>query len=312
MLRTSPPARAALLLALVLPLLLAACGDAPPAPAPGWPPAPPLKPSPDGRYYGQEVWITYTSEEHQALGRRIVARTREEAFQLAGRLRERVLAGADLGALAREHSNAPGACADGFGGVLPRNPSQPDERDLALMRASVGELTPLVDWKGGFWFARRIEPAAARVLEQRFLAYGAVEARGRLIHIHHRDAYPSRPKLNRTKEQAVELAESLLQRVLQGEDFAALAREYSEDDSGNEGGLLRIRAADGTLREWFRIDEEGLPTPVLAVLFDAPLGRVWPQVVVHGRGVSIVEPLERRPIPGRSPPPVPAPVAPGR
>lgn len=313
--RHGPGAWAAGTLAALL-ALLAGCGERPPEPPPGGggPAARPdvsagIQPSADGRYYGQEIWITYTSAEHATKGRRL-PRTREEAHALATSLRAKVLAGDDLGQLAREHSNALGACAYGFGGILPRDPRAPDLRDLALMRARIGELTPLVDWMGGFWFARRIPAAEARTLEERFLAYGSQEARAQVIHIHHRDAYPHRHNITRTREQAVALAASLLARAQAGEDFAALARESSEDDSGHhretsdrsQDGVLRVREPGGAWRDWFRIDEVGLPNQLLWVMFDAPLGRVWPAVVVHGRGVSVVKPLERRPIPGRGAP----------
>ena len=67
-------------------------------------------------YFAQEIWISYHSEEHKHLGYRY-PRTREDALQLAQRLCREAHEGADVGTLARKHSNGAGGRAFGFAAV---------------------------------------------------------------------------------------------------------------------------------------------------------------------------------------------------
>ena len=48
----------------------------------------------------------------------------------------------------------------------------------------------------------------------------------------------SKPEVTRTKQEALKRAEEVHAKALKGEDFAALAREYSDDSSGGKGGDL--------------------------------------------------------------------------
>ncbi|MFV1959572.1 MAG: peptidylprolyl isomerase, partial [Planctomycetota bacterium] len=126
----------------------------------------PLEPL-SGPVVGQEIWITYRAPEYQAYGRR-TGRSREEARRVAESLRRRVLAGESIGSLAQRFSGAPGAAAQGFGGVLPVDPARPGPRARALASVEVGGVTPLIDWMGGWWFARRVGPARGRDLARLF------------------------------------------------------------------------------------------------------------------------------------------------
>ena len=109
-----------------------------------------------GIAFGQEIWISWFDKDAKGPGFR-APRTRVEALALARNLCRAVHGGADLGELALKHSNGTYSRARGLAVVPePGHRSRPDARDLALLRTPVGELTPLLEWNGGFWFARRI------------------------------------------------------------------------------------------------------------------------------------------------------------
>ncbi len=295
--RTRPCSRRAALAvgaALLGTVALGACEGRAQPPGP-----PPIQPSPNGQYVGQELWIAFSSPGLDPEGRR-PRRTREEARALVDRLRSQVEAGTPVGALTWEHSNAPGSYAQGFSGVLPRDRARPDVRDDALMRTPVGRLSPIVEWHDGFWFARRVDLEQGRRLQELFERLGRLRVRARVIHVHHRDAYPWKHNITRTREQAVEHARALLARLSAGEDFAALARAASEDDSGDRDGVLRTVHPDPARpTEWLTVSDPGYPWQLLKVLFvDGPVGRPWTDVVVHGRGMDLVEVLERREVEG--------------
>jgi len=283
------------LLACLLSTLEAGCAPEGGAAAP--PAAPPIQaPSVGGLYIGQEIWLTYESAAHAQLGRRVL-RPAAEAKAMAQRLRDRVLAGEDIGGLAREESNAPGGSADGFV-LLPVNPAQPDERDLALMRVREGEVTALVDWRGGWWFAKRVNAAKGVELKQLFETLRGTEARGQAIVLHHKDAYPFKYDQKRTRGEAEDLARSVLTRALAGEDFATLARAYSSDVSGDNGGHLEtLDAATKQKTPWIRIDNADFPLALLDALFRGEVAKVYPELLDTSRGFVIVKPLARRGLP---------------
>ncbi|MBD3156307.1 hypothetical protein GF369_00605 [Candidatus Peregrinibacteria bacterium] len=79
--------------------------------------------------------------------------------------------------------------------------------------------------------------------------------------------------ITRTKEEARELANELVEKINSGEDFATLAREYSDDLSNNQkGGVLDLPAGQGTYVEQFEnaaltLEEEGELAPVTETPF---------------------------------------------
>lgn len=70
-------------------------------------------------------------------------------------------------------------------------------------------------------------------------------------------------EITRTQEEAKTLADEVLAKANEGQDFAELAREYSNDSSNSQsGGVLQIPAGQGTYVEQFEIaalalEEEG-------------------------------------------------------
>ncbi|MDA1194428.1 MAG: peptidylprolyl isomerase [Planctomycetota bacterium] len=251
----------------------------------------------EGVYFGQEVWLSYQSKEHEGLGYRF-PRTRDEALHRIRQLCAQAHAGADVGALAREWSNAPGARAYGLCAVpLPAARNDPDARDVALFQARVGELTPLLEWHGGFWFARRIEDGKGRALGAELEQAARVRARARVIHIHHAGAWPRRYEFDRhPQEKAIATARWIIQEVRKGADFAGLAEKWSNDESRRQGGLLRSKhPVTGEPTEWLRWGDRNFPQPILDVILELGTpGEVWPEPVVSGWGVDVVFVVERR------------------
>jgi hypothetical protein len=250
-----------------------------------------------GPYVAQEIWVTYNHEEFNHLGRRD-GTPRDEARQKAEALRERVLRGEDIGALAIEHSGAPGGSSEGFSdwrGDPKRNPL--DARDHELMRTPVGGVTKILDWLGGWWFAKRVSAERGRELEVRFRWEIERAARIAVIAIKYKGSWPQRydDKWTLTKEEAHALAESLLARALAGEDFGALAAQHSYDENAKNGGVVRVLRTNGERTEWIKPQEEVIERAVLKAAFEGEIGKVWPHVIDGVIAVYLVKVLERRP-----------------
>ena len=100
----------------------------------------------------------------------------------------------------------------------------------------VGELTPLIAWRGGFWFARRITPAQGRRLDVKLRRARKVRARARVIHIHHKGAFPRRAAFDRyTQAQAVNKAGFVPRFKAAAVKALALAQKLASR-SGSDGG----------------------------------------------------------------------------
>jgi parvulin-like peptidyl-prolyl isomerase len=242
---------------------------------------------------GQEIWVTYNSPEHAKYGTR-TGRTREEALALAKELRAKVEAGADVGALAEEHSNAPGGSAEGFTGL--RDPSRPgaDVRDHALSRTPIGELTPVEEWLGGFWFARRVDLRRGAELQAKFDHAVRQRVRFQAVAIVWTGAEGLREDdiVRRTKEQALERAEACYARAKSGEPFENLAPLYSDDkESRARGGHVHVIGPDGTSTEWVRKRQPGIEPEVMKFLFEGKVGDV--ALIETPRAYFVVKILER-------------------
>ncbi len=307
-----------LLAAWTLLLLLCGCGDdgkAPPAASPaGGPPAVPracgvtpvnLRQAPrtlPGVYWGQEIWLSWRDPKFSGKGFGFrYPRSRDEALAKARELCAQVHAGADLGQLARRWSNGDFGIADGLCVVPePAHRTAPDERDVTLFRTPPGHLTPLIEWRGGFWFARRITRQAGRILDVKLRRAMKVRARARVIHIHHRGAFPRRQEFDDfLQEQAVRKAWQILAELRRpgGPTFDKLAREHCNDARARKrGGLLQTRdPVTGKPTEWIRWGDRNFNQPMLDVILEKGTpGNVWPKPVISGQGVDVVFVLERR------------------
>lgn len=155
----------------------------------------------------------YTEAEHEAKKARIT----REARQKAQALRKRLQGGADFAALARQHSDdytgaeggwAGEGWADRYGQAF----------ETLVGRLSVGEISPVVESPEGFHVVRveGLRKGARYTGRYIFLADGAGEG---------------------AEQRARARADEVLARLRQGEDFAKVAAEVSED--------ARTRAAGG-------------------------------------------------------------------
>ena len=139
--------------------------------------------------------------------RRAVGRTRDAALDLARRLVLRLDGGEPFEALVEAHSEGPERSFGGVLGTFPPGVLRPDI-DAFLWSAELGAVSPVLEGPDGFEIVQRVESLAA--------------CRTILVHGH--------------DEAARTRALSLLERARAGEDFAALAREHSDDPSTRASG----------------------------------------------------------------------------
>ncbi len=273
-------------------LLCAACGGEGPEEAP----LPVLQPG--EHIYGEEIWVPYEHPDHARNGIRDVEPTRTKAHEKIETYREWVVGGQeDIPDLARRGSRMPAALVGGYTGPLPRVRSEPDARDQALMRAQVGDLTPIVEWNHGFCFARRIPKGRGLQLHARYYAArNKIRARGRAISIHYRYARPHRVEFDKfTKEMAIQRAEKFIAEIKAGRDFGALAAEINNDEGLKEAkGVLRDLERGAPGAEWINWTSRWFPYPVLVALLETgEVGKVMPKPLVTRYGVFVLEVLER-------------------
>ncbi|MDJ0973127.1 MAG: hypothetical protein QNJ98_01530 [Planctomycetota bacterium] len=249
----------------------------------------------------QEVWIPFHDPSHRKGGannpRGLYTPpppgiTRERAKALAEAALEQARQGLGIGHLAWANSSAPWGRLGGYTGLLPAS-RPPDARDKAVLACEVGALTPLIEWRKGYWFAQRIDDAQADRLQQRARSANRVRARARVIHVHHKGAWPQRFEFKKTtREMALEIARGIIAKVQAGADFETLAREGLNN-------AVRLKQTGGLLvdkgSEWVTWRTQAWGYELLeAILEDAPVGQVMPEPVVGHRGVEVVFVLERR------------------
>jgi len=138
---------------------------------------------------------------------------RKIAEHLAALAREK---GADFAALAKRFSDS----LDCRIPLLVRD-TQTSETMAPCFRLKPGQITDPIDTPKGFMVFQRVELELIEV---------------RHILISYQGAHGSTQ--TRTREEARELAAQILRRAKKGEDFAGLARNYSDSSSAEEGGRI--------------------------------------------------------------------------
>jgi peptidyl-prolyl cis-trans isomerase NIMA-interacting 1 len=141
-------------------------------------------------------------------------------------------------------------------------PEAPDLSDAPPLVAQPDEAVPTPI--AGAMAAEAQAPEAAQPVGERVLA--------RHILIAYEGAPSSSPKLRRSKAEAEALASKLRERALRGEDFAALAKEYSDDPaSARDGGRLPPFGQGAMVKE-FEAAAFALEDNALSAVVESPYG----------------------------------------
>jgi len=189
-----------------------------PAPLEAPPPAPDWPAPTEARYAGSHILIAWKGAVDAPAS---VTRTEAEAEALARDLVAKVTP-ATFAELAREHSDGPSAPRGGRLGSWLTGSMVP-EFERAVASVEVGAVGPVVRTPFGWHVVMR--EAIAEVSVSHIL-------------VSHVDALQSTS--GRTPAEARALAEQLRERVVQGEAFASVARDASEDRSSERGGSLGL------------------------------------------------------------------------
>lgn len=184
---------------------------------------PPATPPPDKPVWlaASHVLIQYESAERVAAG---VSRSKEEALALAEEVAAKAKSGEDFAALAKQYSDGPSAPKGGSLGRFASTRMVPPFSN-ACMALEVGETSDVVETQFGYHIIRRDEEVVKLAGARHILIMHELSAR-------------KPPGISRSKEEARARAEEVLARLESGDDFAALAGEYSDGPTKTTGGNL--------------------------------------------------------------------------
>ncbi|MEM7605923.1 MAG: peptidylprolyl isomerase [Myxococcota bacterium] len=192
--------------------------EAPPEPEPELPEADP------NEACARVVVVAYEGAAHAADS---ITRTQEEARERAEALLARVDQGESIANVAREASDASSSGPrGGLLGTYERDewPAAHDVLKEPVFALALGARTPVLEAPYGYAFAER---CAVQKVHTRHILVRYAGARN------------APDDVERTREAARELATTLrASATAEGADFAALARERSEDSSAERGGDL--------------------------------------------------------------------------
>lgn len=191
-------------------------------PTPVAPPEPPAQPPSADEACAQVVVVAWQGAAHAAES---VTRTKEEARARAEELLARVEGGANFADVAREASDA--ASSGPRGGLIGTYaraewPAAHDAIRDAVFQLGTGQLSQVLEAPYGWVFAKRCPVEKIHT---------------RHILVRYRGAKNAPDDVRRSKSEAQRLAMQIRSDVSQpGADFAAIARERSEDSSAERGG----------------------------------------------------------------------------
>jgi parvulin-like peptidyl-prolyl isomerase len=153
----------------------------------------------------------------------------EGSRTLAATIIEQLAGGADFGELARKHSVELTSASRGGAYTVFERGSHDVMLKAAAFEAEVGEVVGPLESPLGLHILKRVEPEsiAPELWENNFI-------RIRAIVISHLKALGADPGISRTQTEALSLAEQVVKRVGEGEDFAEIASRFNDDPGGLE------------------------------------------------------------------------------
>ena len=154
-------------------------------------------------------------------------RTRAEAFAQLETARGEILAGADMGEIAVEMSEDASARRGGFLGTSTRDAWVPEFADVAWSLRE-GEISSPVDTPFGVHLIRRESDRTISLRHIVVIHQGSTGAKG------------DGDETDRTREAALERAETALSELESGVPFDEVARRYSDGPAGARGGDLGV------------------------------------------------------------------------
>ncbi|PID79702.1 hypothetical protein CSB20_09335 [bacterium DOLZORAL124_64_63] len=184
-------------------------------------PTQPVAPPAPQELSGAHILVQYQGSQRAP---ETVTRTKEEALALAKEIAQKAKDGQDFAELAKEYSEGPSGPRGGDLGVWVQGRMVP-EFDEAILGMEIGGISDPVETAFGYHviMRKKVEKVAARH-----------------ILIMHEGSMRKPPNVTRTKEEALALAKEIAQKAKDGQDFAELAKEYSEGPSGPRGGDLGV------------------------------------------------------------------------
>ena len=152
-----------------------------------------------------------------------IKRSRQEALNIATEVAREARAGADFNQLAMEKSDGPRAGAGGMFGNFDST-NMINQVVEATGQLEIGEISDPVETQYGYYviLRREVEPV-----------YNASH-----ILLLHKDSVPDPGNITRTKDEALALAQEIIQKVNAGENFNQLALMYSNGPGRKVGGQL--------------------------------------------------------------------------
>ncbi len=184
-----------------------------------------------------------------------VTRTKEEALALAKEIAQKAKDGQDFAELAKEYSEGPSGPRGGDLGVWVQGRMVP-EFDEAILGMEIGGISDPVETAFGYHviMRKKVEKVAARH-----------------ILIMHEGSMRKPPNVTRTKEEALARAQEVKKKLAAGEDFQALAKEYSDGPSAPRGGDLGPFGR-GVMHPAFESAAFGLDVDGVSDVVETPFG----------------------------------------
>lgn len=215
-------------------------------------PTQPVAPPAPQELSGAHILVQYQGSQRAP---ETVTRTKEEALALAKEIAQKAKDGQDFAELAKEYSEGPSGPRGGDLGVWVQGRMVP-EFDEAILGMEIGGISDPVETAFGYHviMRKKVEKVAARH-----------------ILIMHEGSMRKPPNVTRTKEEALARAQEVKKKLAAGEDFQALAKEYSDGPSAPRGGDLGPFGR-GVMHPAFESAAFGLDVDGVSDVVETPFG----------------------------------------